>query len=105
MIDFIRLILSPNDITGEKEMNRSFLKVEYINALEWQADPDDVNIAKYRIYLVDEEAESLLAELDADTSEYWHTGIGRESEFTYALVAVDDAGREGGRAYITVPPF
>jgi len=86
-------------------MNRSFVQVEYINALEWQADPDDVDIAKYRIYLVDEEAESLLAELDADTSEYWHMGIGRDSECTYALVAVDALGREGGRAYITVPPF
>jgi hypothetical protein len=86
-------------------MNRSLLQVGYINALEWQAIPEIANIVKYRIYLVDEETESLLAELDADTYEYWHWGVGRDSEFTYALVAVNDEGREGGRAYITVPPF
>lgn len=105
MIRFIRLILSPIDFTGEEEMNRAFFQVEYINALEWQAIPNNGDIVKYRIYLVDEEMERLLAELDADTFEYWHWGVGRDSEFTYALVAVNDEGREGSRAYITVPSF
>jgi hypothetical protein len=105
MAHFIRLILSPINFTGEKRMNRSLLQVEYINALEWQAHPNNANIVKYRIYLVGEEMESLLAELDADTFEYWHRGVGRDAEFTYALVAVNDEGREGGKAYITVPPF
>jgi len=105
MADFIRLIYSPLNITGEKEMNRSLLQVEYVNALEWQANPNNVNIAKYRIYLVEQETESMLAELNADTFEYLHRGIGRDNQYTYALVAVNDEGREGGRAYISVPPF
>jgi len=103
--NFVRLILSLKDFMGENEMNRSFVQAGYINALEWQAIPENEDIVKYRIYLVDEETESLLAELDAGTSEYWHWGVGRDSEFTYALVAVNDEGREGARAYITVPPF
>jgi hypothetical protein len=103
--DFVRLIYSPLNFTGEKEMNRSLLLVEYVNALEWQANPDNANIVKYRIYLVEKETESLLAELNADTFEYRHRGIGKDNQYTYALVAVNDEGREGGRAYITVPSF
>jgi len=103
--NFIRLIYPPLNITGEKEMNSALLLVEYINALEWPANPNNADIVKYRIYLVEGEAESLLVELNADTFEYWHRGIGRDNQYTYALVAVNDEGREGGLAYITVPSF
>ncbi len=105
MTDFIRLILSPINFTGENEMNSAHLLVENINALEWQAKPNKANIVKYRIYLVEGETESLLAELNANTFEYWHRGIGKDYQYMYALVSVNNEGREGDRAYITVPSF
>ena len=46
-----------------------------------------------------------MRELNADTFEYWHRGIGKDYQYTYALVAVNAEGREGVRAYITVPSF
>lgn len=95
-------INSPLQFTGQMVLNRSLSQAEYINILSWQANPNNVNIIKYRIYMVEGENKSLLAELDAQTFEYWHRKIEKDKQYIYALFAVNDEGREGNPACTTI---
>jgi uncharacterized delta-60 repeat protein len=100
--NFIRIIYPPSNTAGQKVLNRSLSQAEYINALTWEANPNNVNITKYRIYQVEGENQSLLVELNADTFQYWHRDVDKDRQYAYILVAVNDEGREGDPAYITV---
>lgn len=100
--NFIRIIYSPSDFTGQKVLNRSLSQAEYINVLTWQHNPNNVNITKYRIYSVDEGSKSLLVELHANTFHYWHRRVERYKKYIYAICAVNDEDREGDPAHITV---
>jgi len=100
--NFIRIIYPPLNFSGQKVLNRSLSQAEYINVLTWEANPNNVNIVKYRIYQVEGESQSLLVELNADTFQYWHRGVEKDRQYAYILVAVNDEGREGNPAYLTV---
>lgn len=102
MANFIRIIYAPNDFSGQKVLNRSLSQAEYINILIWQPNQNNVNIAKYRIYQVEGETQNQLIELNANTFKYWHRRVEKDKQYTYALVAVNDEGREGDPAYLTV---
>jgi len=99
-----RLIYPPSNFTGQKVLNRSLSQAEYINALTWQANPnnEDINIVKYRIYQIEDDSQSLLIELGADQFEYWHRRVEKDKQYTYAIVAVNNEDREGKPAYITI---
>jgi len=83
-------------------LNRSLSQAEYINVLNWQANPNNENITKYKIYLVDGKNKNMLDELNPSSTEYWHREVEKNKPYTYALAAVNDEGREGETAYITV---
>lgn len=100
--NFIRIIYPPANITGKKMVNRSLSQAEYINVLSWQANPDNLNVAKYRIYLVEDEIKNLLVELNTDTFFYWHRKVEKDKRYSYAICAVNDEGREGLTTLITV---
>ncbi len=91
----IRTIYAPLNFNCQKVLNRSLSQEEYINVITWEANPDNENIVKYRIYQVEGETQSLLVELNADTFLYWHRNVEKDKQYTYDLVAVDDEGREG----------
>jgi len=95
------MIYPPLQFIGQK-FRRSFRSIECINFLTWQPNPKNVNIVKYRIYQIEGENKSLLAELNANTFYYLHWKVYREKEYTYALVAVDNQNKEGEPAYLTV---
>ena len=90
--------------SGKKVLNRSLSQAEYINVLTWSANPTDVNkrIWKYRIYQIDGGILRLLSELSSDSFEYQHRGVERDKEYSYALFTVDEDGREGAPAYLTI---
>lgn len=100
--NFLRLIYPPLNFTGRQVMNRSLFLVEYINVLRWNANPDNENIAKYRLYLVNREHQNLLDELDVETLEYLHRDVEKNKQYIYALFAVNEEGREGQAVYVTV---
>lgn len=100
--NFLRLIYAPLNFTGQKVRNRSLLLAEYVNVLSWKANPDNEKIVKYKIYLVNGEGIDLLVELDAATQEYLHRDVERNTQYTYAMVAVNDEGREGQAVYLTI---
>ncbi len=99
---FSRRIFAPLQFTGLKKINRSLLIGRYVNVLAWQANPDNVEIISYRIYLVSGAAMSLLAEVDANTLKYWHTDVGKDQAYRYAVCAVNQQGREGEFSYVDV---
>jgi len=100
--NFIQIIYAPLNSAGQKVLNRSLSQAEYINVLTWQANPNNVNIVKYKIYQVEGRSQTLLVELNANTFEYWHRRVEKDKQYTYVLVAVNDEGEEGDPAYITV---
>ena len=97
-----RLVYTPLGFTGERVLNRSLSLAEQINALTWQAHPNNVNIVKYRIFQVEGRNRSLLVELNADTLQYWHRRVAKDKTYTYALIAVNNVGRESDSAFVTV---
>jgi hypothetical protein len=99
---FWRKIYAPLAFQGRKVLNRSLVQTEYINVLSWEPNPANVGVAKYRLFMTAGLEESLLAELSAQTFAYRHRGVGKDTEYRYALCAVDSQGREGERAHVTV---
>jgi uncharacterized repeat protein (TIGR02543 family) len=99
--NFIRRIYAPLGIAGVKRANRSVFLVEYINVLTWQANPDNIAIAKYRIYDIRGGSRTLLAEFGADVFEFRQRHVGKDEEYSYQVSAVDSGGREGEAATVT----
>jgi hypothetical protein len=99
---FTKLVYAPLDFKGEKTLNRSLAQAEYINVLTWQAHPNNVNIAKYRLYQVEGKDRTLVAEPGADTFQYWHRRVEKDKSYTYAIIAVNNTGRESDPVSVTV---
>jgi len=99
---FTRLVYAPLNVKAEKKLNRSLSQSEYINVLSWQAHPNNVNIAKYKLFQVEGTTPRLLIELSADKLKYWHQKVRTDQAYTYVLVAVNNTNRESDPVYITV---
>jgi hypothetical protein len=99
---FTKLVYAPLSFEGEKVLNRSLAQAEYINILSWRAHPNNVNIVKYRLYQVEGKKRSLLVESGADTFQYWHRQVKKDEPYTYALIAVNNVGRESDPVSVTV---
>lgn len=97
-----RILAAPVHFTAEKVLNRSLFKAEYINILSWEANPDNENVTKYRIYLGEGSNPILLGETSAAEKKYMHRGVDKNRTYTYELVAVNDKNREGLPAILTV---
>lgn len=99
---FERTIYAPLGFSGEKVLNQSLSQDQYINILRWRRNPNNRNISRYRIYLLEGEILNIVVELDANTFEYWHRNVDGNQAYTYALVALDNENREGEKAFTTV---
>jgi len=93
---------APLDFSGNKVENRALLQREFINVLTWKSNPYNRNITNYRIYQLAGSDRSLVEESSSDTFEYWHRNVNKDDQYQYALVAVDNQGREGNPALLTV---
>jgi uncharacterized repeat protein (TIGR02543 family) len=100
--NFLKNIYAPQNFTGSKKVDRSLFLARYIIILTWQANADNASIEKYRIYLIDGETRTLLAEVNSTVFEYKHTNVGKDTLYTYACAAVNNQGREGDSATVTV---
>jgi hypothetical protein len=102
--NFLRLIYAPSNASGRKVLNRSLSQAEYINILTWENNANNVNIASYKIYLVEGSQKTEVASLAADqtTYTYWIRNMSRDKEYTYQIVAVNNEPREGDPATVVV---
>jgi len=100
----ISAIEPPLNLAGIKIQNRSLSQAEYINVLRWQNNPNNVNlnIIKYRIYLIEELSKAQIAELSSNIFEYQHRNIVADKTYTYEVTCVLDDGREGKPARVTI---
>jgi subtilisin family serine protease len=100
--NFQRIIYPPTGATGQKVLNRSLSQREYINVITWQANPDNEDITRYRIYLINAGGEELVKELNAHTFEYWDRNVEKETLYRYKLVALNSNLREGDPVYLDI---
>lgn len=98
----LRNIYAPLNFQGVKAENRSLLFREYVNSLTWQANPNNVDIVKYRIYRVEGAVRTFVDEVSADTLKYWDIGVEKDKSYEYALCAVNNENREGAFAYVVI---
>ncbi|MGB8953530.1 MAG: hypothetical protein WCC06_12800 [Candidatus Aminicenantales bacterium] len=97
-----RILQPPLNFSGQKLANRSLSMVEYINKLTWQANPANPDVSGYRLYQVDEGTLTLLAEVNANTFEYFVRNVQRDKEYRYGILAANDKGWESDLTYVTV---
>ncbi|MFB0565075.1 MAG: FG-GAP-like repeat-containing protein [Candidatus Aminicenantaceae bacterium] len=95
-------LYAPLNFKAEREENKASLHREYGVFFNWDANPENEIVEKYRIYEVKEEGWILIAEVSPDTFSYLLRNVEKEKHIRYALVAVDDKGREGDAAYADV---
>ena len=100
--EFQRIVAAPLNASGQKVLNRSLSQAEYINVLTFEANPGNIDIAGYKVYLVEGSARTELASLDANTLEYLHRGVTRDKVYFYEIVAVNNEPREGHPATVVV---
>ena len=98
-----RPILAPIDFSGTKAINRNMFQIEYINTLNWGANPGNqgIHISKYRIYLINGDSSVQLVEVDSNTFTYMHRQARKEPQ-TYTIVGVLNDGRIGFATSFTV---
>ncbi len=95
-------LFPPVNLSGEKIMNRSLLLSQYINVLNWEQNPKNSGIVKYRIYLIEGTSSERLAEVDANTFIYWHKDVDKDGKYTYGICAVNNKNQESVPALITI---
>ena len=93
---------APIDFRVSQQKNRSLSQLEHINVLEWQDNPDHLDLVKYRIYLLEGDNQVLLVELSAGTSIYLHRRVSQNISYRYALVAVNSEGKESFPAFAEI---
>jgi CubicO group peptidase (beta-lactamase class C family) len=94
----------PSEVSVQKVENRSLFSKETINDIKWLSNPRNSgeNITKYRIYRLIDEYRSLLAEVDANTFEYWHRNVAEDIPCIYAVSTVDDNNRESTPYFVSL---
>jgi hypothetical protein len=99
---FIRIIYPPLQLSGQKVLNRSLSQAEYVNVLKWNLNPDNEDIIKYRIYQIEGNSQSLLAEVSSAPFRFQHRKVDKNKAYTYSVLALNNEDREGEPAYVTV---
>jgi hypothetical protein len=100
--NFRHKLYAPVNFSGQRIMNRSLFMKEYINQLEWQANPDNQHIVKSRIYESDSGNNRLLGEVDSGILSFQHRGVKAEGIALYGLTAVNSENIESEMVYVTI---
>ena len=100
--NFLRIIYPPLQLLGQRVLNRSLSQVEYIDVLTWNPNPNNENIVKYRVYLVEGNGQNLLAEVGSPPYKFQQKRVDKSRATTYSVLAVNNEGREGEPASITI---
>jgi len=75
---------------------------EYINELAWDPNPENRYDEKYRIYLLEADKRTLLAEVPKTQTRFLHRRVQQSLVYTYALVTTDDDNKESGDAIVVI---
>ena len=100
--NYIRIIYEPLNVTGQKVINRSLSQAEYINVLTWNSNPNNENIAAYRIFLIEGNNQRLKGEVNGNTFRLLIRKVDRNKTYFYSVLAVNNENREGDPEYVTI---
>lgn len=95
-------IYAPSNFTGTTITNKMLFYWEYVHSLTWQANANNRNIEKYRIYEIDGVNRIFLVEQAASNLVYIRRHINRSKTYSYELVAVDNMNRVGEAAATSI---
>jgi hypothetical protein len=95
-------VYAPLNFTGSRSENKALFYRESLIMLSWDENPDNENIQKYRIYEMDGENRTFLADVSADTFRYMLRHVNKYRQYRFALTAVDLNDTEGEAAYLTL---
>ncbi|MGD8538515.1 MAG: serine hydrolase [Candidatus Aminicenantes bacterium] len=95
---------SPSEVSVQKVENRGLFTKETISAIKWLPNSrnSSESVAKYRIYRLIDEYLSMIAEVDANTFEYWHRNVDEGTSYIYAISAVTSDDRESTPMFVSV---
>ena len=98
----IKPVYPPLNVRGLKRENRNLGQREYINELTWDPNPENRFDRGYRIYWVEENKRTLVAEIPTSQTRFLHRRVQQSVIYTYALVTVDDENKESGDATVVI---
>jgi hypothetical protein len=103
--NFQRIINAPANAAGQKVLNRTLSQAEYINVLTWEANSNnsDLNIVSYKIYRIDGGTRTEIGTVAATAElKFMERKVGKDTQYTYEIVAVNNEPREGDAASVTI---
>lgn len=92
----------PLNFTGNKIVNRSLTQAEMNIVLRWESNPKNKDIVRYKIYIVEGQAQRLVSEPPPDATEYRRRGVSKEKEYIFAITAVSGDNVESQPAVVTI---
>jgi hypothetical protein len=94
----------PRNFRGWKKASTDLFSAATDISLAWSPHPLNKSVSGYRVYRLDETGSHfVLGEVDERTFSYTVKSMARTKAHRFAVAAVDRKGREGQRAYTTVP--
>ncbi|MGD2245812.1 MAG: FG-GAP-like repeat-containing protein [Candidatus Aminicenantes bacterium] len=95
-------IYPPLNLQAQVIQNNALFYREHLIVLSWQANPENVDIQKYRVYAVESGKRTLLSEVDAATLSYTLRHVDETKTYQFEVAAVDSSNEEGDAATVTV---
>ncbi len=97
-------VYPPVNFSAERKRNRSLTQVEYLDILQWAANPQNQSekVAKYRVYKMVGSEITQLAELNAATLTYT-VRLVENDDALYYVSAIDTENKESSKVAVVVP--
>jgi uncharacterized repeat protein (TIGR02543 family) len=102
LANFSRVLQPPLNLRGEKLVNRAVSIVEYVARLKWQPNPANTGAIGCRIYRIENNQATAIADMAAGTSEYIVRRLQRTTVYRFGVTAVNSQGWESDMAEVTV---
>jgi len=95
-------VYAPLNLTGERKINKALFYWESLIILNWEENPSNENLFKYRIYEVEGSTKTLLDEVDADTYSYMLRYANKNKTYVLEVRALNALLIEGKAATVIV---
>ncbi len=97
----VTMISPPLNFRGVKKENKALFYRESLIELNWEPNPLNTNVQKYRLYKIDS-GWTLLAEVPGNQFEWTIRNVDKAKTYRFGITAVDEGGSESEPAYAVV---
>ena len=103
MANFMEItVFPPINFSGQRYENLSLVQIESVIRLKWEVNPLNKDITKYKIYHIEEGAQTVVAELNPDIFEYTRRRTSLDKSYVYAITALNNQNMESPAAWVIV---